>query len=249
MKLFLMGAISIIACAQVSEPLKFEVASIRRGDLETNGGPSGFMPGGGYRSVNYPLRNVLSYALHLDISRLSIKTDWVISERYVIEAKALDPTANEDQVRAMILALLEERCRLKYHREAVETPVYVLSVDKKGPHLKDSTETRTGPIAIGRESIDAKNTPMVLLTTALTRMLGRVVVDETALTGKYDFSLHFDPSSAAMAMPPRENVPDSGIAQPSIFTAVQEQIGLRLESTKRPIELVVIDSIARPTEN
>jgi uncharacterized protein (TIGR03435 family) len=242
--------LSIAAFAQqATGPLKFEVASIRRSEPEAKTGSFGVIPGGGYRAINYPLQSVLGYAFHRDISRLSIKSAWVLSERYAIEAKAADGAANEDQIRSMLVQLLVERCHLKFHRESPETLVYMLSIDKKGAKLKDSTEARVGPIGIGLGSVDAKNAPMTLLTTALTRMLGRIVVDETGLTGKYDFALHFDQSSVGIQFQPRDNAADSGIGEPSIFTAIQEQLGLHLESTKRPIEMVVIDSIDRPTEN
>ncbi len=244
-----MLAVAMTVRSQQTPSPKFEVASIHRSDPDANTGRIEFLPGGRFRSINHPLRNVLSRVLQLDSSRIMNGPDWVNTERYAIDAKASDDAATEAQVREMVVALLVDRFHLKFHRESPETPVYLLSIDKKGPRLQASTDTTPGPIQTGTGYITGKNTTIALLATILTRMLGRPVVDETRLGGRYDFQLRFDPDSIHG---PDYHVRESdasvsGLA--SIFTAIQEQMGLRLESTKRPIEALVIDSIERPAEN
>lgn len=247
MKLLSIAMISMVACAQqVNEPLKFEVASIHRSEHDANTGQLEFLPGGRFRAINYPLHTILSRALHIDYSQIVNAPEW----RYAIEAKATDGAATEAQMGEMVIALLEDCFHMKFHRESPETPVYVLAVDKKGSKLPESTEPSQGPIQAGSGSILGKHTTMALSTTILTRMLGRPVVDETKLDGKYDFQLRFDPDSTHgsdfRVREPDDSTP-SGAA--SIFTAIQEQMGLRLESAKRSVEIFVIDSIARPTEH
>jgi len=122
-------------------------------------------------------------------------------------------------------------------------------VGKKDLKMQVSQEDRLGPMVVRNGFIDAKNATLGLLVAALTTLLGRPVLDETGLTAKFNFQLHFDPSSARLPVPAQ---PSPGASTPSgeasIFTAIQE-LGLRLESVKRPIEMVVIDSIDRPTGN
>jgi uncharacterized protein (TIGR03435 family) len=249
MKLFSIAMISMIACAQSSEPLKFEVASIHRSDPDASAGSLEFLPGGRFRAINYPVHTILSRAWRIDYAQILNMPEWVNSERYAIEAKAGDSAATEPQVRAMVIALLEDRFHMKFHRDSPETPVYVLAVDKKGSKLKEGAADKPPQIQAGASSIRAANVPIALLATVLTRMLGRPVVDETKLSGKYDFQLSFDADSThGPDFRARDSDASTGGA-PSIFTAVQEQIGLRLESAKRPIEVLVIDSIERPTEN
>jgi len=229
-------------------PLKFEVASIHHTDPSADTGPLEFLPGGRFRAINLPLRTILSRALHIDYAQITNAPEWVNHERYAIEAKASDSAATEQQMRDMLVVLFEGRFQMKFHRESPETPVYLLSIDKKGSRLQASTDTTQGPISAGSGSITGRHTTIALLATVLTRMLGRPVVDETKLGGRYDFQLHFDPDSIrGPDFRVRESTAPDGAA--SIFTAIQEQIGLRLESAKRPIEVVVIDSIERPTEN
>ncbi len=248
MKLFLTATVTMIACAQqVTEPLKFEVASVHKAVPGATTGPLKFLPGGRFRAINYPPRTILSRAVRIDYGQIVNAPEWANSERYTIEAKAADGAATEAQVRAMLLTLFEDRFHLRLHRESRDTPVYVLAVDKKGSKLKDGTGDRP-QLQAGTTSIRAANVPLSLLATLLTRMLGRPVVDETKLDGKYDFQLHFDADSIhGPDFHAQESVAADGV--PSIFTAIQEQIGLRLESAKRSIEVVVIDSIERPAEN
>ena len=187
-----------------------------------------------------------------------------------------------EQRNAMILPLLEERFNLKYHHETRELPTYALVIAKGGPKLKESTvsvgpapgpgpavpDTKmlTGPPkdAIGNRGmirmnpggIEAQGGSTDFLAHALSRIVGRTVVNKTGLNGNYDFSLNWtpdegmrrDPAGRLENGPPKsEAPPDAG--GPSIFTALEEQLGLKLESQKGTVDVIVIDHIDQPSEN
>jgi uncharacterized protein (TIGR03435 family) len=176
------------------------------------------------------------------------------------------------KIGAMMADLLEQRFGLKIHRETKEMPVYALVVAKNGPKLVESkpdapdmvpTPSGRGPapdaIATGgrgpirgeRMSIRpgeilAQEMPLSFLANQLSSTLGRNVIDKTGLTGHYDIKLTWTPDDTEFARKNGEPAPDSG---PSIFTAVQEQLGLKLESSKAPVDLIVVDHVEKPTEN
>jgi uncharacterized protein (TIGR03435 family) len=167
----------------------------------------------------------------------------------------------------MLQALLAERLNLKVHRETKEEPVYFLSVGKSGPKLRDAEagDTHTfpgadgsavrGQIQLGSGSGGGRKTgahsvSMSLFGEYLSFVLARPVVDRTGLTGVYDFTLEWMPDVAQAPAPGAvgaDNLP--GIPGASIFTAIQEQLGLKLESGKSPVEIIVIDHVERPSGN
>jgi uncharacterized protein (TIGR03435 family) len=191
--------------------------------------------------------------------------EWTISERYDIVAKvdAGDvPSFRKltfDQVREMLQPVLADRFKLSVHRQIKELPVYDLVVSKNGPKFAaaklPSKKYPNGNLDRESNYINMEGLPMGSLAFALMRQLGRSVVDKTGLTAKYDLMLRWSPDEQAT---PMSNGPDNlrqGIAQspdssePSIFTAIQEQLGLRLVPSKGPVECVFIDHIERPSEN
>jgi uncharacterized protein (TIGR03435 family) len=191
---------------------------------------------------------------------------WADSEKYAVNAKideetlgALKKLAADQgavQRRLMLQSLLTERFKLKVSHSSKDLPTYALLVSKNGPKIKLSADPtgRGGFSSNKRGEVIVKGTFMNSFADWLSRELGRKVVDKTALEGKYDFTLHWTPErltampgSAADSNPGAATPPsDSG---PSIFTALQEQLGLKLESQKGPVETLIIDSIERPSEN
>jgi uncharacterized protein (TIGR03435 family) len=169
--------------------------------------------------------------------------DWVIagSERFTIEAKAEDPAkATEQQLLAMLQNLLVDRFKLKFHQETKDMPGFALSVAKNGPKLKEATGDDVG-ISFGPTFKPAPGEPITLTARRysipmLTNLLSQIgpgpIVDQTGLTGVYDFKLAWDDK-----------------AGPSLFTALQEQLGLRLEAQKVPVSFFVIESAQRPAAN
>jgi uncharacterized protein (TIGR03435 family) len=151
----------------------------------------------------------------------------------------------------MLQPLLEERFKLKVHRETREMPEYRLVIAKGGSKLreyrKEDGDTRQMGTRIGRGLIDAHGTEFNELVFFLRSELGRPVIDATGLTGKFDFKLEWVPD---------ESQPNSGGDAPppdatgaSIFAAIQEQLGLKLEAMKGPVEMLVIDHVEKPSEN
>ncbi|HTY63320.1 MAG TPA: TIGR03435 family protein [Acidobacteriota bacterium] len=181
-----------------------------------------------------------------------------------------------EQQRERLRALLEERCHLKIHRETKELQAYVLTAAKGGPKLKqaapveadqdgkDRERPRGASLRVGRGQIIAQSVPLDFLVQILARQLGRPVIDKTGLTGAYDFILEWTPESGPGLGPgfgsPGASVPgkepprlDSPAPDepngPTIFAAIQEQLGLKLESRKAPADIIVIESIEKPSEN
>jgi len=222
-----------------------------------------------YNGTNVPLKELISDAYGLQSSDLVYGlSGWAISAHYDIEAKvdaetlaalkAMSPAESSKQVKAMLREVLAERFQLKAHDETKEIPVYALVVAKGGLKLRRADPNDTyanglkGPDgkAYGGDSMWSNNGRMVAqgysitnLAVILARRLHRDVVDKTGLTGKYDFTMNFSPELTAGDAPP-----DTETA-PSLFTALEEQLGLKLESTKGPVATVVVDHVAAPVEN
>jgi len=176
--------------------------------------------------------------------------DWVNDDPYDIAAKAEgDSALTVDQVRQLLQALLADRFQLKLHRETKELSIYSLVVGKNGQKLKEATGDQFSMNIIrrpGQTLITVSKGTMAQLSATLSSQVGRPVLDMTGLKGGYDFKLTFAPES--LQADANAAASDSNNA-PSIFTAVQEQLGLRLDSTKGPVEVLVIDHVERPSEN
>jgi len=154
----------------------------------------------------------------------------------------------------MIQAMLADRFKLLAHHEIREQPVYELVIAKNGPKLQEAkpaegsdpggtVESRAGQIA-------AKNVVVSQLVTRLTQTLGRTVVDKTeGLKGKYDFMLIWAPDEAGSSPSSASSSAPPDPTGPSIFTAIQEQLGLKLEPAKGPVDCLVIDHLEQPSEN
>ena len=252
-----------IAIAQVHSAPKFEVASIRKSspDSET------FIkahPGGRLEISRATLRALTALAYRVQPFQVSGGPSWARSEHFSIITKATDSPA-EGRLFLMMQALLAERFSLKLHFETKEQPVYVLAVGKIGkrppPGLQITTEgscvkadpaappdpKACGSLGMGLNHLEAQEISMSRLAEALTRALDRKVIDRTGRTERFNVSLQWTPdehqaieSSDAISLPPDT---------PDIFTALQEQLGLRLEPSRAPIDLLVIDQAERPSEN
>jgi uncharacterized protein (TIGR03435 family) len=188
---------------------------------------------------------LLTYAYNIRPHQLSGAPAWTSDARFDIEAKA--EGASPAQVRQMLQTLLAERFHLAAHRETREQPGYALVVAKGGPRLRESKAEATQMDGKGPGQIGAEKVPMTMLARGLQNILERFVLDETGLTGEYDFELKWLPERLVEQRPGDE--PPADVSGPSIFTALQEQLGLKLEARKGPVEIVVVDRIERLTEN
>ena len=169
---------------------------------------------------------------------------WIDAEQFDVLAKAESTNASLEEMKAMLRTLLEDRFKLIAHREKRELPMYRLIVRKNGPKMQEAKEDEKTYVSFaGRGRLVGTKVNMLGLVITLSNTLGAPVHDETGLTGFYDFSLEWtDPLSQR----PTEQTVDS---RPDIFRAVQEQLGLRLNATKGPVEIPVVDHIERPSGN
>jgi uncharacterized protein (TIGR03435 family) len=167
-----------------------------------------------------------------------------------ISCEHLATTSGGFRRRRCFNKLLADRFKLAVHWETRELPVYALVVAKNGPNLHKAKEADGGShISAGTGQFTSQGTTMTemaqTLTQELSRELGRVVIDKTEIAGRYDVALKWTPETGT-ASSNAEGATDSG---PSIFTAIQEQLGLKLESAKGPVQVLVIDHAEMPSEN
>jgi uncharacterized protein (TIGR03435 family) len=239
---------------------EFEVASIKlnksAGRLMTIS-PG---PGGRFAATNIPLQILIIQAFQLRLYQLSGVPSWLMSERYDVAAEA-EGSPTEKEMLPMMQRLLEERLRLKYHRETREMPVYALVVARPGklkpldgectsPPPSKTGETPVPPCGLvltARDRLVGKSVPLDRLIEHLSLYTGRRVIDKTDLTGKFDIDLQWSMDQSELQALP--DSPQGDPPGPSIMTALQEQLGLKLESQKGPVEMFIIDHVERPSEN
>jgi len=235
-----------------------------------------FQPGR-FSATGATVKYLIALAYKVKDFQISGGLGWINSEKYDIEAKVEDSEVQEltklpsdkqvDQICLRVQSLLADRFGLKVSQGTRELLVYALVVAQNGPKLSPTTYVLSPPYhpgsqgpgmrSMGRGSLSAQAVTMSNLADALSRQFSRVVLDHTGLIGKYDFTLQWTPDENATAMfkvpsggnpgTNRASPPDT--SGPSLFTALQEQLGLMLEATKVPVEVIVIDHIERPSEN
>jgi uncharacterized protein (TIGR03435 family) len=246
---------------------KFDVASIKPNNSGANTIRIRIAPGGRLTAANAPLRLLIASAYQMRPFLLSGGPPWLNSAKYDIEAKGpLKPgiPVNE-QISQMLQNLLADRFQLKVHRESRERPLYVLLIDNNGPKLKRASDDPCfdptsgmappaqspgqpllrvcGGVNGDRGRMLGTKVTMKHLALVLSNTLDRTVLDKTGLDGTYDFNLKWTPDELEAGALPPEN------SEPSIFTAVREQLGLRIESQRGPVEILVIDHAEKPSEN
>lgn len=241
--------------AQTVPQFEFDVASIRQN-----------MDGGGhmhiwndrhtgeFRTVNAPLKMILEYAYDLPQTQMVGGPKWVDSARFDIDAKSdaavgdalakMDTGVANDHKRAMVRTLLEDRFGLVVHKETREMPVFDLVVAKGGPKFQKSDLQGT-TINEGRDHIDAigSDHTLAILCESLGKRTGRVVVNKTGLDGRYKLTLKWTPDDVAAAGRTGPEAP------PDLFTAIQEQLGLKLEPARGQVPVLVLDAVTMPSEN
>ncbi len=211
---------------------------------------------------NHALRTLIAAAYNLSPRAISGGPAWIDSAHYDILAKTPgEVRPNLDEQMSMLRRLLSDRFKLTFHREPKELSIYVLTVAKNGSKLKESAVSPDAPpqgpppllfvVSPQIVRLPGRNAAMSELASVMQRAaLDRPVVDKTGLSGKYDFDLEFTPDDSlfgGMLARPGEHPDDS--TKPGLFAAIQQQLGLRLEAAKGPVELLVIDRVERPSEN
>jgi uncharacterized protein (TIGR03435 family) len=252
----------------VSKKPEFEVASLKLNKVSEGSPALGDQPGGRFVASRVPLRRLMQFAYRGNQDFIG-GPDWIDTDRWDIEARApegavprraspLDVT-KPDAMALMVQSLLEERFKLKSHQETRELPLYELTVAKGGAKIKLS-EDQTPPAAVvatgngargaaapgdvrlNRSSIEAKGQSLELLAAALGALYAdRPVLDKTGLKGLYDFRLQWTPDRGPSAAAAPQG--------PSLFDALEEQLGLHLSSGKGPLPVLIIDNVQRPADN
>ncbi len=214
-----------------------------------------FLPGGRLSMRNVPMKVMIQMAYHVRPEAVTGGPDWLGSDRFDIVAKALQ-TTSPDELRRMLQTLLAERFKLAVHTEQKIMPAYALVLGKTGPKLQPSetallTEQRCGPGegAAGQKHVACQHITMAVLADTMQEIAPRdidmPVVDQTGLPGAYNFKLDWTPAVRAAA----RAFPDAPEGR-TLFEAVEAQLGLKLENSKLPLPVIVIDRVDRtPTEN
>jgi len=241
----------------------FEVATVKPTPPDDYRGARLFRMPSAHQFIakNYPLRMLIALAFNLPLRAISSGPDWIDSDHYdIVAATPGEAKPTLDEQMTMLQKLLADRFNLTFHREKREFSLYAMTVASNGPKLKPSTAPpdenpallmTVYPAASG--GIDHVLMPGHAATVAqfasvLQRVvLDRPVVDQTGLSGKYDFELEWTPTDAEFGGTLPQGPPDT--ERPGIFAAVQQQLGLKLEATRGPIDTMVINRVARPTEN
>jgi len=240
---------AVVAVALLAQSaLKFELASVRRSDPDAK--TSNVLPdrGENLRIENVSLRKIVTYAYDIRDFQLLNAPSWTADERYDISAKAENrpaESANEtdDQrrsrvahIRERLRSLLAERFQLATHLEEKEQTILALRVARSGIKFAEATDPK-GSVTTYDGRIQGFGAPISMLVTQLSMATGQIVRDQSGLAGKYDFTVKWDADEKH-----RDDLP-------TLFTAVEEQLGLKLERIKGMVQTVVVDRIERPAAN
>ena len=281
-KLLLIGcavAVVTISSRAQDKDETFEVASVRANKSGDGNGMLRQLPGGRMTATNMPLRPMITFAYSLAGYQLIGGPGWLNTNRYDVNAKMdaapsstafLPGSTAPNPMQLALQKLLEDRFKLKIHRETREMDIYALVLLKPGapgPGLKPSTTDCAAAAAAaqrgapppapgsnapfcgiqgGNGRLRFGGLPAAAFGSALSGPAGRFVADRTGLSGSWDFELTFAPEQRGQA-PGGNAANDSDV--PGFFTAIQEQLGLKLEPTKGPVDVVVIDSIEQPKDD
>jgi uncharacterized protein (TIGR03435 family) len=251
-------ALALLVAPVFAQTGGFDVVSIKPSDPLSERQHIGISPSGSFEAIGVRLSDLIQQAYNLRPFQLVGASGWMDTDRYEIHTKDQKPGPSEpdlakmseeqqnafrDQFLGKLRRMLADRFQLKVHRETKEMPVYILTVAKGGAKLQTLPDDgKPGSGLSSRRADDGKREVIGHKLTAaglarfLSGQIGRTIVDQSGLTGKYDFKLTW--------------APDMGdTTGPSLFTALQDQLGLKLDSSKGPVEVVVVDSAQKPSAN
>ncbi len=229
----------------------FEVASVKLWKTATGGGQSRVGPQG----ITIPgasLVELVAEAYQIPYSRISTPQDprsrTILAARYEVAARANRPVSRQ-QLMLMLQTLLEDRFKLALHSELQVVPVYKLAAGKNGPKLQESVDEGESSGVFQAGGYAFHNTEMWRFCAFLSGRVGRPVVDQTGISGKYDFILKLDILEGLSSSDPDFKRRMSDWGSSSIFTDIQKQLGLKLEADKSAVDYLVIDHVEQPSEN
>jgi uncharacterized protein (TIGR03435 family) len=237
----ILAIVGLTLAAQTPEPhnkIEFEVVSIRTSVPDNSRNIN--TDKGFFRTHNAQVKRLIANAYDIDINQIYGGPAWLDSDGFDINAKIPEEFAQKTRVTVptMLQNMLANQFKLVIHREPRQVSGYTLVVAKNGPKMEPSkTDQKGSGMSTNNTHMKATNTAMETLARHLSNDTGKLVVDETGLTGRYDFELDWASPDA-----PTDT-------RPSLFTALQEQLGLKLESAKVTISAIVIDRIEKPESN
>jgi len=233
----------------------FDVATIKRSDPNISRGTLFTIRGSHIIAANTNGNDLVSLAYGLHTKQIVNGPPWLLTARFDIDGiPDVGGRPNHNQVKLMIQKLLAARFKLVFHHEQRELAVYAIIVGKNGPKLT-KTDRRpsdnTNFSYTNRVVLTVRNATMVDFADGMqASFMDRPVVDQTGLTDRYDFLLKWTPDESQSGIGERGQSPtDDPNAPPGLYTAIQEQLGLKLVSTKAPVDVLVIDHIEMPSEN
>jgi uncharacterized protein (TIGR03435 family) len=234
----------------------FEVATIKPSD-PSRPGKLFTVRGADVLTINTTLSDLVMYAYGLHPKQITGAPAWLESEKYDLTGRPDTPgQPSVAQMGIMLRKLIADRFELKFHRDKKEMSVYVLKVGKDGPKFaKSERDPDSLPGLFFRgpgTNLNVTNATMDQFANLLqSTVLDKPVLDQTGLNEKYDFILKWtpDPGQLLGLGGPPPPPPDPGDAPPDLFTAIQQQLGLKLESSKAPADVIVIDHVSKPSEN
>jgi uncharacterized protein (TIGR03435 family) len=246
---------------------EFEAVSIKpnkSGDVRALFHPS---PGGRLNAANVTAKALIEWAYGIRDFQLSGEPGWADSERFDVAAKS-DGNPRYDfikpELETMFRSVLADRFKLAIHRTTKEMPIYSLVLAKNGPRIQAVDEgdcpevpTPENPCRSLRSNkfgqLTAKKAPLPALALVLVGFTRRMVVDNTGLKGSYSYTLdwtkYLQPPEVPPGVVPPPNAFDPASMEPAIATALEEELGLKLEPGKGPVEMIVVDHLERPSEN
>jgi uncharacterized protein (TIGR03435 family) len=234
-------AVVVLSSGARAQSPVFEVASIRR---NLNGGENTQIniSGGRLTVTNGSVKTLIRNAYDILGFQLAGGPRWLDTDMYDMAATTGSAeTIPQAQLKLLLQTLLADRFGLKVHWETREASVYALTIDKGGPKFQQSSGTERPGVntskRAGRGQMKGTREPMSILASNLGNQLGAIVLDKTDLAGTYDWTLIWGLD------------PNVDSTEPSLFTALREQLGLRLNAQKGPMEVLVIDSASKPSEN
>jgi uncharacterized protein (TIGR03435 family) len=208
-----------------------------------------------FTAIDENLEDLITFAYGVHPQQVIGAPAWAATDKFDIQAEPdSEGLPSLDQWKTMVQKLIEQRCRLSFHHDQTQLAVYVLSVGKSGPKLTPSLGNSIGLPSLGFRGgvggdLSAYNVTIGDFINFMTRnvKLNRPIVDRTGILGRYDFTLVWAPDDTQFdgVTPPSEK--DS--TAPSLYTAVQEQLGLKLEVTKAPVDVLIIDRVEKPSDN
>jgi uncharacterized protein (TIGR03435 family) len=233
----------------------FDVATIKPSKPDQPG-KAFTVRGARFVTINTTLEDLITFSYGIQVKQIVDAPAWAATDKFDIEAKPdLPGQPNDKQLKSMTRKLLEERFHLTYHHDKKELPVYALEVAKTGSKMEKNEDNPNGLPSLffrGLGKLNVRNATMADFAHLMqSAVLDRPVVDQTALTGRFNFALNWTPDESqfgglGVKIPPPTDAAD---APPTLYTAIQEQIGLKLEPTKAPVDTLVVDKVEKPSEN